>query len=50
VVHEQVPWQQAAIHGGDWLVKLLLIPTVVTKRRGPTRYQGELAGPPCPLT
>ena len=25
VVHEKVPWQQAAIHGGDWLVKLLLV-------------------------
>jgi hypothetical protein len=29
VVHEKVPWQQAAIHGGDWLVKLLLVATVV---------------------
>jgi len=25
VVHEKVPWQQAAIHGGDWLLKLLLV-------------------------
>ena len=25
VVHEKVPWQQAAIHGGDWLAKLLLV-------------------------
>lgn len=24
VVHEKVPWQVAAIHGGDWLIKLLL--------------------------
>jgi Protein of unknown function (DUF1761) len=29
VVHEKVPWQQAAIHAGDWLVKLLLMATVV---------------------
>ena len=29
VVHEKVPWQQAAIHAGDWLVKLLLTATVV---------------------
>jgi hypothetical protein len=35
VVHEKVPWQQAAIHAGDWLVKLLLIS--VTVGRGPGR-------------
>ena len=35
VVHEKVPWQQAAIHAGDWLVKLLLIS--VTVGRGPLR-------------
>jgi hypothetical protein len=29
VVHEKVPWQQAAIHGGDWLLKLMLVSTVV---------------------
>jgi hypothetical protein len=29
VVHEKVSWQLAAIHAGDWLVKLLLIATVV---------------------
>ncbi|TFV91033.1 DUF1761 domain-containing protein [Blastococcus sp. CT_GayMR20] len=33
VVHEQVPWQQAAIHAGDWLVKLLLVSLVVGRRR-----------------
>ena len=33
VVHEKVPWQQAAIHAGDWLVKLLLIATVVGEGR-----------------
>jgi hypothetical protein len=35
VVHEKVPWQLAAIHAGDWLVKLLLIS--VTVGRGPRR-------------
>jgi uncharacterized membrane protein len=29
VVHERVPWQQAAIHAGDWLVKLLLVSVLV---------------------
>lgn len=33
VVHEKVPWKLAAIHGGDWLLKLALISTVVTWRR-----------------
>ena len=33
VVHEKVPWQLAAIHSGDWLVKLLLVSTVVAGRR-----------------
>jgi len=33
VVHEKVPWQQAAIHAGDWLMKLLLISLVVGPRR-----------------
>ena len=37
VVHEKVPWQKAAIHAGDWLVKLLLIATLLDRRprRGP---------------
>jgi hypothetical protein len=35
VVHEKVPWQQAAIHAGDWLVKLLLIGAVVGGGRRP---------------
>ena len=29
VFHEKVPWQLAAIHAGDWLVKLLLVTAVV---------------------
>ena len=33
VVHEKVPWRLAAIHSGDWLVKLLLITSVVAGRR-----------------
>ena len=30
VVHEKVPVKLAAIHAGDWLVKILLISVVVT--------------------
>ena len=33
VVHEKVPWRLAAIHAGDWLVKLLLVSLVVGARR-----------------
>jgi hypothetical protein len=33
VVHEKVPWQQAAIHAGDWLVKLVLVSAIVGRRR-----------------
>jgi len=33
VVHEKVPWRQAAIHAGDWLVKLVLVSAVVGRRR-----------------
>ena len=33
VVHEKVPWRLAAIHGGDWLLKLLLVSAVVARRR-----------------
>lgn len=29
VIHEQVPWKLAAIHAGDWLVKLLAIALIV---------------------
>ena len=32
VVHEKVPWQLAAIHAGDWLLKLLAIAAVVGRR------------------
>ena len=30
VVHENVSWRLAALHAGDWLVKLLLIAVSVT--------------------
>jgi hypothetical protein len=30
VTHEKVAWQLAAIHAGDWLVKLLVIAVIVT--------------------
>ena len=33
VAHEKVPWRLAAIHAGDWLVKLVLITGVVAGRR-----------------
>ena len=30
MLHESTPWRLAAIHAGDWLVKLLLIAVIVT--------------------
>jgi hypothetical protein len=30
MVHERTPWKLAAIHAGDWLVKLLLVATIVS--------------------
>lgn len=29
VLHERVPWRLAAIHAGDWLVKLLLVAAII---------------------
>jgi len=29
IVHEKSPWRLAAIHAGDWLVKLLVLGTIV---------------------
>lgn len=29
VVHEQVPWRLAAVHAGDWLLKLVAITLIV---------------------
>ena len=33
VIHENVPWKLAAIHAGDWLVKLLLIAIILSLGR-----------------
>jgi amino acid permease len=30
IVHENTPWRLAAIHGGDWLLKLLAVGVVVS--------------------
>lgn len=30
VMHENTPWKLAAIHAGDWLVKLLLVAVIVS--------------------
>jgi hypothetical protein len=29
VVHENVPWRLAAIHAGDWLLKLVVLAVIV---------------------
>ena len=33
VLWENIPWKVAAIHAGDWLVKLLVVPIIVTMWR-----------------
>ncbi len=33
VLWENIPWKVAAIHAGDWLVKMLVIPIIVTAWR-----------------
>jgi uncharacterized PurR-regulated membrane protein YhhQ (DUF165 family) len=30
VIHENVPWKLAAIHAGDWLLKLLIVTLIVS--------------------
>lgn len=30
IVHEGTPWRLAAIHAGDWLVKLLVVAVIVS--------------------
>ena len=30
VIHENTPWKLAALHGGDWLAKLLLVAVIVS--------------------
>lgn len=34
VIHEQTPVQLALIHGGDWLVKLLIVSVIIGVWRG----------------
>jgi hypothetical protein len=34
VIWEKVPWRLAAIHGGDWLVKLVVIGAIVSCWQG----------------
>lgn len=29
MLHENVPWQLAALHGGDWLIKLVVIAVIL---------------------
>jgi Protein of unknown function (DUF1761) len=47
---QNVPWQLAAIHAGDWLIKLILIPVGVTlwpnrtRVRNPAQAGTRLAG------
>ena len=33
VIHENVAWQLAAIHAGDWLAKLAIVAVIVTEWR-----------------
>jgi hypothetical protein len=42
ILWQNVPWQLAAIHSGDWLVKLILIPVTLAlwPRRPHTRIVG----------
>jgi hypothetical protein len=35
VLWQNVPWQLAAIHAGDWLIKLVLIPIIIAIWRKP---------------
>lgn len=42
VVHEGVPWELAAIHGGDWLIKLCVVTVVLARRR--SRASGTSTG------
>jgi hypothetical protein len=41
VVHERVPWQLAALHAGDWLVKLLVVSLVVGTWSRKRAVQGQ---------
>jgi len=30
IIHESTPWRLAAVHGGDWLAKLLAVAVIVS--------------------
>lgn len=30
ILHERVPWKLAAIHAGDWLIKLAVVTVIVS--------------------
>jgi len=34
ILHENVPWRLAAIHAGDWLIKLLVMSVIIGARTG----------------
>src|SRR5256885_4487769 len=40
ILWDNVPWRVAAIHAGDWLVKLLVIPIIVSAWRRPSLNYG----------
>src|SRR5216683_6839493 len=43
IMWERTPWQVAAIHSGDWLLKIILIAVIVGvwRANGPTKLQGS---------
>jgi hypothetical protein len=43
IMWERTPWQVAAIHSGDWLLKTILIGVIVGVWRvnGPTQLRGS---------
>jgi hypothetical protein len=46
VLHENVPWGVAALHAGDWLLKLLLLAVIVSvwRRRGDVTADDQRRG------
>ncbi len=43
IMWEKTPWQVAAIHSGDWLLKIILIAVIVGvwRANGPTKLRGS---------
>ena len=43
IMWEKTPWQVAAIHSGDWLLKIILIAVIVVvwRANGPTKLRGS---------